>query len=89
MAVSQNKNLKKHRIQVNFSEKHNFYLSVYRYACISDQEVVHSENHPLGLLTAVSPKTKKSIARFRAACATKKNSTERKSSCAVSKQQKS
>ena len=40
-------------------------------------------------MTAVSPKTKKSITRFRAVCATKKKSTERESSCAIAKKQKS
>ena len=79
----------KHGIQVNFSDKHNFYLSAYRYVCKSDQEVAHSENHPPGLLTAASPKTKKSIAGFRAACATKRKSTEGESSCAVAKKRKS
>ena len=60
----------------------------YRYVCKSDQEVAHSENHPSALLTAASPKTKKSIAGFRGACATKRKSTEGKSSCAFAKKQK-
>ena len=75
--------------QVNFSGKHNFYLSAYRYVCKSDQEVPHSENHLPRLLTAASPKTKKSVAGFRAACATKRKSTEGESSCAVAKKRKS
>ena len=54
----------------------NFYLSVYRYVCKSDEEVAHSEIHPPGLLTAASRKTKMSIAGFRAACVTKRKSTE-------------
>ena len=61
---------------------HNFYLS-----CKSNHEVAHSENHPPGVLTADSPKTKKSIAGFRAACATNRKSTEGISSCAVAKKQ--
>ena len=84
-----NRIAEKHGIQVSFSDKHNFYLSAYRYVCKSDQEVAHSENHPPGLLTAASPKTKKSIAGFRAACATKRKSTEGESSCAVAKKRKS
>ena len=84
-----NRIAEKHDIQVNFSKKHNFYLSPYRYVCKSDQEVAHSESIPAGLLTAASPKTKKSVAGFRAACATKKNSTEGESSCAVAKKRKS
>ena len=84
-----NRIAEKHGIEVNFSEKHNFYLSPYRYVCKSEQEVAHSENHPPGLLTAASPKTKKSVAGFRAACATKRTSTEEESSCVVAKKRKS
>ena len=84
-----NRIAEKHGIQVNFSDKHNFYLSAYRYICKSGQEVAHSENHPPGLLTAAPPKTKKSIAGFHAACATKRKSTEGESSCAVAKKRKS
>ena len=36
MAVSQNRIAEKHGIQVNFSDKHNFYLSTYRYVCKSE-----------------------------------------------------
>ena len=79
----------KHCIQVNFSDKYNFYFSAYRNICKSKQEVAHSENHPPGPLTAVSPKTKKSIAGFRAACAAKTKSTEGKSPCGVVKKQRS
>ena len=75
----------KHGVQVNFSDKHNFYYSAYRYVCKSDQEIAHSENHPPGLLSTASPKTKKSIAGFRSACDTKRQSTEGESSCAVAK----
>ena len=75
----------KHCIQVNFSDKHNFYFSAYRNICKSEQEVAHSDNGPPGLLTAVPPKTKKSVAGFRAACATKRKSTEGESSCGVVK----
>ena len=78
-----------HKLSVNFSDKYNVYLSAYRYVCKSDQEVTHSENHARGLFTGVSPKTKKSIKRFRAVCATKKKSIERESSCAVPKKRKS
>jgi len=63
-----------HGIQINFSDSHDFYLSAYRYVCKQDQQVTHSTNHPEGLLSANSPKTKKSIAGFRASCAAKKNS---------------
>jgi len=67
--------VEKHGIQVNFSDNHNFYLSAYRYVCKSDKDVAHSENHPTGLLRTHSPKTKNSIAGFRAACATKRKSS--------------
>ena len=40
----------KHGIQVNISDKHNFYLSATWYVGKSDQVVVHSKNHPTGLL---------------------------------------
>ena len=78
-----------HGIQVNFSDKNDFYLSPDRYVCKTDQEVGHSENHPPGPLTAASSKTKKSFAGFCAACATKRKSTERESSCAFAKKRKS
>ena len=70
--------VEKHGVQVSFNDKHDFYNSAYRYVCKSDQEVAHSENHPPGLLAAASPKTKKSIAGFRVACATKRKSKEAK-----------
>ena len=79
---------KKHGIQVSFSDTYNFYLSAYSYVCKSDQEVAHSENHLPGLLTAASPKTKKSTAGFRAARATKRKSTEGEFSCGVGKKRK-
>ena len=50
------------------------------------QEVAHFENHPLELFTATSPKTKKSLAGFRAA--TKRKSTEGESSCGDAKKLK-
>ena len=84
-----NKIAKKHGIQVNVSDKHYFYLSEYRYVFKSDQELTHSEYHPPELLTAASWKTKKSVAGFRTACATKRKSTEGEPSCAVVKKWKS
>ena len=51
--------------------------------------MAHSKDHPQALLTAASPKTKKSFAGFRAACATKRKSKEGESSCAVTKKRKS
>ena len=87
---SEKKIAEKHGIQVNFNDKHNFCLSGYRYVFKSGQEVAHSENHPAGLLTAASPKTKKSIAGFHAAaCATKKKSTEGESSYGVARKRES
>ena len=77
----------KHGIQFNFVDKNNFYLSAYIYVCKSDQEVAHSENYPPRLLTAASQKAKKSFAGLYAACATKRKSTQGKSSCAVVKKQ--
>ena len=56
----------KHKIQVNFSDKHDFYLSSYRYVCKSDTSVYHSDNHPTGLLSANSPVTKKGVQVFKA-----------------------
>ena len=72
-----NRIAEKDGIQVSFSDKHNFYLSAYRYVCKSDQEVAHTENHRPGLLTAASG--------FRATCATKRKSTEGESSGGVAK----
>ena len=60
MAVSKNRIAEKHGSYV--SGKYDFYLSAYRYVLKSDQEVALSENHPPGLLTAVSPKLEKSTA---------------------------
>ena len=79
----------KHDIQVSFSDKHNLYLSAYSYVCKSDQEVTQSKKHPPGLLTAVSPKAKKSVEGFHAACAQKRKSTEGESSRVLAKKQKS
>ena len=49
-----------HNIVVNFSDKHNFYISAYRYLCKQDNNVAHSQWHP-NLAEAKSPRTKKSI----------------------------
>ena len=51
-----NKIAEKDGIQVNFREKHCFYLSAYNDVCKSDQELAHSEKNPLGLLTPASQK---------------------------------
>ena len=48
----------KYGVQVHFSDKHDFYLSSYRYVCKSDNEVAHSFGHPQGLLSTSSPQTK-------------------------------
>jgi hypothetical protein len=48
----------KYGVQVHFSDKHDFYLSSYRYVCKSDNEVAHSPDHPQGLLLTSSPQTK-------------------------------
>ena len=48
----------KYNIQVNFSDKHDLYLSSYRYVRKSDKEVAHSTNHPKDLLLKTSPRTK-------------------------------
>ena len=52
---------KAHKISVNFSDSHDYYLSAYRYVTKQDQSVAHSEGHP-NLSEASSPSTKKSIA---------------------------
>ena len=57
---------KKHNITLHFSDKHDFYISAYRYICKEDTEVVHSQNHP-NLADAKSPRTKKSISQNRRA----------------------
>ena len=84
-----NRIAERHGIEVNFNDKHNFYLSAYRYVCKSNQQVAHSENHPPGPLTAASPKTKDSIAGFHAACAKKWKSTDGESFRAVAKKRES
>jgi len=48
----------KYGIQVHFSDKHDYYLSSYRYVCKSDTEVAHSAEHPKELLFSASPQTK-------------------------------
>ena len=55
-----------HNIVVNFSDKHNFYISAYRYLCKQDNNVAHSQWHP-NLAEAKSPRTKKSIESNQAA----------------------
>ena len=45
-----------HNTVVNFSEKHNFYDSAYRYLC-KQNNVAHSEGHP-NFVEAKSPHTK-------------------------------
>ena len=55
-----------HNIVVNFSDKHNFYISAYRYFCKQDNNVAHSQGHP-NLAEAKSPRTKKPIECNRAA----------------------
>ena len=55
-----------HNIVVDFSDKHNFYISAYRYLCRQDNNVAHSQGHP-NLAKAKSPRTKKSIESNRAA----------------------
>ena len=69
----------KHGIVVHFSAKHDFYLSSYRYVCKEDTNVHHSEEHPAGLLTADSPRTKSATYASKAASslrrATAKNGT--------------
>ena len=83
-----NRIAEKHDIQVNFSDKDNLYLSAYSYFYKSDQEVAHSKKHPPGLLTAASPKAKKSVEGFHAACDQKRKSTEGESSRVLGKKQK-
>lgn len=58
----------KYNIQVNFSDKHDFYLSSYRYVCKTDKDVAHSDGHPQGLLLAESPQTKKCIKAAKEVC---------------------
>ena len=55
-----------HNIVVNFSDKHNFYISAYRYLCKQGNNVGHSQGHP-NLAEAKSPRTKKSIESNQAA----------------------
>ena len=82
-----NRNAENHGIQVTFSDKHNFYLPAYNCVCKKTKRYL-IENHPPGLLTAASPKTKNLIIGFLAACATKMKFTERESSCRVTKKPK-
>jgi len=50
-----------HNVKVNFSAKHDYYLSSYRYVIKEDENVFHSENHPKDLASANSPLSKKGI----------------------------
>lgn len=75
----------KYNIQVNFSDKHDYYLSSYRYVCKSDPHVEHSAGHPVGLLQSSSPRTKKcsqaskeaSKRKYQAACASTGGGTKK------------
>ena len=73
-----NRIVEKYGIQVNINEKHNFYLSVYRSICKSDQEVGQSENHPPGFLTAACSKTKNVRCRISCCLCYKKEVHRRK-----------
>ena len=68
----------KHGIVINFSDKHDYYLSAYRYVCKEDPNVEHSAGHP-NLREAPSPKTKTAISAYR-----KRKSTESSSHTASS-----
>jgi len=49
----------KYSIQVHFSDSHDFCPSSYRYVCKEDQDVFHSVDHPMGLLSTSLPPTNK------------------------------
>lgn len=66
-------------ICVNFSDKHDFYLSAYRYVCKEDNDIFHSNGHP-NLSEAKSPKTKGSIARNKRKSLDKTNKQNNKKS---------
>lgn len=51
---------RKHGIQVHFSNRHDHYISAYRYVKKDDPEVYHSPNHP-DLTDVASPRTSKCI----------------------------
>ena len=96
MTVSQKQNCIKHGIQV--SDEYNFYLSTSIISiCLPTGMSVKVTKRQLTVKTihqgfrqlAPSPKDKKSIAGFRAACAKKRKSTEGESSRAVTKKRKS
>ena len=72
-----------HNIVVNFSDKHNFYISAYRYLCKQDNNVAHSQGQP-NLAEAKSPRTKKSIESNRAAVKKRPSS----SACSIQPQRK-
>ena len=48
-------------IQANFSGKHNFYLSSYRYICKSDQKIVHNDSWQFGSCFSKNQKISYSI----------------------------
>ena len=57
---------KKQNITLHFSDKHNFYISAYRYIRKEDTDLANSQNHP-DLTDAKSPRRKKSITQYRRA----------------------
>lgn len=65
-------------IVVNFSDRHDYYLSAYRYVNKEDENVAHSKDHP-NLSEAKSPSTKKSIA------ANKRKSSDKSNPCQAKK----
>ena len=67
--ISQERN-----VQINFSDKYDYYLSAYSDVCWSDSYEGHSNGHPDGLSNTPSPKTTMSIAGFQASCVKKRKS---------------
>lgn len=64
---------KRHGIIINFSDKHDYYISTYRYLTKFDKSVAHSNGHP-NLTEAASPPAKRAIKQSRAS-ATKRRSS--------------
>ena len=56
----------KQNITLNFSDKHDFYISAYRYICKEDTDLANSQNHP-DLADAKSPRRKESFTQYRRA----------------------
>ena len=81
-----NRITEKHGIQVNFSDKHNFNLSAYRYAL---KEVSHSENNLLRALESCLSKNKKVNCRIFCCLCYKQEVTKGESSRGVAKKRKS